>query len=51
LYWCFRLDAVVRRNLYLDAVRHLEGFVETQLAIERFRSALPTVKPARPMPL
>jgi len=38
MYWCFRLAPVARRVLYLDLIRALEGFVETQFRIERFRA-------------
>jgi hypothetical protein len=51
IYWCFRLEAVARRNLYLDAVRNLDGFFETERAIEQFRAALPQTKPYRAIPL
>jgi hypothetical protein len=51
LYWSFRLDAVARRNLYLEQVRGLEGFVETQLAIQGFRASMPLIKARRTMPL
>ena len=51
LCWCFRLEEVARRVRYLDRVRDLEGFVETQTAIERFRASLPATKPYRGMPL
>lgn len=30
LYWCFRLDTVARRVLYLDGIRDFEGFVATE---------------------
>ena len=38
LYWCFRLDAVAERILYLDAVRETESFRDLTLAIEYFRA-------------
>jgi len=40
LYWAFRLDGVVERNLYLDRIRETETFAELQLAIERFRHSI-----------
>src|SRR5207247_4682866 len=36
LYWGFRLDGVVHRNLYLDQIRNTETAEEFSLAIERF---------------
>jgi len=51
IYWCFRLDAVVKRILYLDQIRELEGFVETQLAIEKFRVSLSEIRSSRVIPL
>ena len=51
LYWAFRLDHVVRRNLYIDHVRLLEGFIETEMAIEHFRDSLSAKKPVRGIPL
>jgi hypothetical protein len=50
IYWGFRLEAVARRILYLDRIRDIEGFLNAELAITRFRSMLP-VRPYRPMPL
>lgn len=38
LYWCFRLDAVAERILYLDAVRETESFRDMTLAIGYFRA-------------
>ena len=38
LQWCFHLDVVARRNLYLDGVRETEDFRDLSLAIEYFRA-------------
>ena len=38
LYWCFQLDAVADRNLYLDMIRDTRTYGELSLAIERFRA-------------
>ncbi len=38
LYWCFRLDAVADRILYLNAIRETEDFRDLTLAIEYFRA-------------
>jgi hypothetical protein len=35
-YWCFRLDAVARRVLYLDGMRDLTSYVEVQTYIDQF---------------
>jgi hypothetical protein len=51
IYWCFVLDAVARRNLYLNEVRQIEGFYDTERAITQFRARLPATKPFRSMPL
>ena len=45
LYWGFRLDGVVHRNLYLDQIRNTETAEEVSLAIERFREGLPNTRP------
>jgi hypothetical protein len=37
LYWCFRLEPVARRILYLTGFRQTDGFVEAQFYIETFR--------------
>jgi len=34
MYWCFQLRHVARRVLYLDQIRHLEGFFDVQIRIE-----------------
>lgn len=38
LYWCFRLDAVARRNLYLERVRGTETFQDLTVAIGLYRA-------------
>jgi hypothetical protein len=38
LYWAFRLEPVVQRNLYLEMLRDTETFMDVTLAIEKFRS-------------
>ena len=40
LYWAFRLDHVVRRNLYLDRISDTTSYAELSLAIETFRATL-----------
>ena len=39
LYWCFRLEPVARRCLYLDAVRETQTYPELSAAIGRFRAS------------
>jgi hypothetical protein len=51
LYWGFRLEAVARRNLYLDRIAHTETNFELRLAIERFRESLAQVRPWMPLPM
>jgi len=38
LYWCFRLDPVARRILYLDEVRETQSYLDVTRAIERYRN-------------
>lgn len=38
LYWAFRLEAVVNRNLYLDRVRETETYQDICTAIIRYRA-------------
>ena len=37
LYWAFQLEAVTRRNMYIELVRDIEGRAELELAISRYR--------------
>ena len=37
VYWCFRLEAVAQRILYLDAVKATETYGDVQFVIRRFR--------------
>ena len=41
LYWAFELEAVARRNLYLDRIADTSTYQELSLAIESFRATLP----------
>ena len=50
IYFGFRLDALARRILYLDQIRDIESFFQTELAIARFRASVPN-RAMRPMPL
>lgn len=40
LYWCFRLDAVADRLLYLDEIRETQTARELRFAIDAFRTGL-----------
>lgn len=51
LCWAFRLDAVARRNLYLDRIRETETNFQLRLAIEHFRESLPAARPWQPLPM
>jgi len=44
LYWAFRLEHVVRRNLYLDRLGKTNSYGELSLAIEAFRATLPKTR-------
>jgi hypothetical protein len=44
LYWCFHLDPVAQRVLYLDDVLHTQTIRDLTYAIELFRSTLPATK-------
>ncbi len=50
LCWSFRLESVVRRNLYLDRIRNTDTAEEVSLAIEKFRDSLPTIRPWATIP-
>jgi hypothetical protein len=38
LYWCFQLEPVARRILYLEQMRETENYVDICVAIARFRT-------------
>jgi len=38
LYWAFRLDAVARRNQYLDLIAETENYAQLQMEIYKFRA-------------
>lgn len=44
LYWCFQLDSVAQRLLYLDAILHTQTSRDLTYAIEQFRDSLPVKK-------
>jgi hypothetical protein len=50
IYWGFELEAVARRNLYLDQIRDTVSYQQLSMAIERFRAELPKTKPWTEIP-
>jgi hypothetical protein len=50
LYWGFRLEGVVRRNLYLEQIRNTETADEVALVIESFRGSLTKIRPWTTIP-
>jgi hypothetical protein len=50
LYWAFRLDEVVRRNLYLDRIAETRNYRELSQAIDSFRATLPLRRPWQGIP-
>lgn len=44
LYWCFRVDAVAQRLLYLNDILHTYTVEDVGYAIGQFRNTLPTKK-------
>ncbi|HXR65533.1 MAG TPA: hypothetical protein VN729_06405 [Ktedonobacteraceae bacterium] len=44
LYWCFRVDPLAQRLLYLDKILYTQTSREVRHAIEQFRATLPTKK-------
>jgi hypothetical protein len=51
LYWCFRLDHIARRVLYLDGIREIEGYLELSNYIAGFQSRLPKRRHWRDLPM
>jgi hypothetical protein len=41
IYWCFTVDAVANRNLYLDRIADTRLYEELTMEIEKFRCSLP----------
>lgn len=37
-YWCFQLDSLARRIMYLDDIKQTDSYWEVMLAVDRFRS-------------
>ena len=51
IYWCFGLDHVARRVLYLDGVRGIESYTEFSAYIGRFRARQGGTRPWRELPM
>jgi hypothetical protein len=51
LCWCFRLEHVAGRVLYLEGLREIEGYMELTNYIATFRSRLPALRAARELPM
>jgi hypothetical protein len=51
LYWCFRLDPVARRILYLEAMKQTQTYTDVQQVILEFRARCPSVRPWQDMPV
>jgi hypothetical protein len=51
LYWCFRLPAVARRNLYLDQIRDTQTWYELHAAIHKWRVLNGPAKPWVSLPM
>jgi hypothetical protein len=51
LYWCFRLGAVARRILYLDAIKKSETYLDVDDAIENYRLTCRNVRPWMDLPM
>jgi hypothetical protein len=51
LYWCFALEPVARRVLYLDRMRQTTSATEVRLLIMEWLALRTGVRPATPIPL
>jgi hypothetical protein len=50
-YWCFALNAVAERVLYLNEILDTESYGDVALAIERYRDDVPNQKSWQPIPI
>ncbi len=48
--WCFRLEAVARRIVYLDAVKESENYLDLMGLIDGFREAMGEFRPREAIP-
>ena len=51
VYWCFRLDRVAQRILYLDAMRGTETCEEVGSVIRKFRKTCMHLRPRQEIPI
>jgi hypothetical protein len=51
LYWCFRLDPVTRRVLYLDALKRTQTYIDVDDVLEAWRVHCAETRPRVPIPL
>jgi hypothetical protein len=51
VYWCFRLEAVAQRILYLDAMRGTETCDDVRSIIRRFRETCNQLRPRQKIPI
>jgi hypothetical protein len=51
LYWCFDLDAVARRSLYLEYILETETYRSLQIAIALYRMPRENIKPWMSLPM
>jgi hypothetical protein len=51
LYWCFRLEPVARRILYLDELKQTSWYGDVDDVIGRFRGACRTIRPWTDIPV
>jgi hypothetical protein len=49
-YWCFQLEQIARRVLYLPDIRDMEGFAQVEFYIRRFQQVL-KLRKARALPM
>ena len=51
MYWCFQLEAVARRILYLDAIKKTESYGDVTRAITQFRIGDVAIRQKRVIPM
>src|SRR5262249_52535861 len=51
LYWCFRLDAVARRVLYLDMLKSTQTYIDVDDVIDAVRFSGIAIRPRRDLPM
>lgn len=51
VYWCFQLEAVARRVLYLNAIKETVSHSDVTWAISAFQDSCTTIRPRKPLPL